>query len=270
MILVFVPGCGIKFMYNQLPQLLPFMISRFIPPNEEQRVLLDTQLARIIEWHRTTQLPRYNKELESLVLNLKYGLPEQRIDYYMDRFEQFGKDAMEHAMPEVIDFLALSKDEQIDILFERFSEKNQEFIEENLNISKDEKVEKRKTFFKDTLYRFVGYLTEEQHQLIDDWAGNVKDTDYEEYTERLKLQLKFKEVITDRFDRALFEQEMFGMIGYTDRIRSKAYEEKREFNKGLTKTLFYKLALSMPSDQRNDLIQKLEGLIEDLKDLAEG
>ena len=137
-----------------------------------------------------------------------------------------------------------------------------------MEISYEEQINKRIDQFKNNFSMFTGSFTEEQDILLKSWARDLKDVSRDEYIERVKWQQQLKSVLEKRDNMTVFEEEMENLIGYNERNRPQEYQEKIDYNRETTKDFFIRFGNSLTDNQREELIIKLEELIQDLDELS--
>ena len=151
---------NVAFAYNQLPPMLTWMVDGYVDMSGEQKEWMRDRVARIMEWHRSHELPEYRRFLENVLVETSepFTVPEVA-KAYGDLRKHF-RATVEQVLPAAADFLLRLDAAQVAQMEEKFADDNKKFVKESLKGTPDQRRARR-------VKQFVGHL--------DGWLGSVSD-----------------------------------------------------------------------------------------------
>ncbi|MEE2729451.1 MAG: DUF6279 family lipoprotein [Pseudomonadota bacterium] len=261
-------GCGVRFVYNQLDWLIPWYLEDYVELEREQEALFGQRLQSYLAWHRTDQLPRYAAFLHQVADQAEQGLTRQDIARIEAQTEQFAQALMDRMLNDLIDLLATATDGQIEQLFERLEQDNEEYRREYIEVSADKQ---RKQRFKEVIKyaeRWTGRLSSEQTQQIAEWVRQFELMGPEIEAARLAWQEEFRRVLDLRGNRPVYGAAFRKLISDPDFGRSEALKRKLAYNSELAVDLYLQLDKTLTPKQRSHMVKKLRSYADDFQLLS--
>lgn len=192
-----VQGCSaVRLGYGNADSLARWWIDQYLDMSPEQDALTRERLARLLAWHRKTQLPDYVSVLRQ-GQQFVAGQPTTADALSLaDGLIRRGRTLAEQATPDIADLLATVSPEQIERMAERLAEKNADHAKE-MQLADGESGQ-RKARYKRTLERteyWFGDFSGEQktalRRLIDGQPAGSRFW----YEERLRRQREWLDLV---------------------------------------------------------------------------
>lgn len=194
------PGCAIKFAYNNADRLARWQTSDYIELSAEQRRFFDARFDELWYWHRSTQLPRYAVYLETLAGQVEAGFDAEAGALLEATAQSWFIDGVDAANPLMAELLLSLSPEQIDALAEAMAQSNDEYRTDDEAFDLVESIQ-------DGYRRFIGRLSPEQKAFVTDNAFRYRPVDDSWIAYRERWQADLLELIrrAPPFDEFLAE-----------------------------------------------------------------
>jgi len=255
-------------MYNQLDWVIVWYLNGFFSLNEAQEEQLRESVVRNIEWHRTTQLPKYAefcKELDQeMAGTISPQILERRYEKMIELFDEF----ILYTLPDVSAFFLSLDQTQIDEFIENLEENNEELWEEFAGESAEERLERRQKQAIKGTKRAVGRLNDEQKELIRAYTANMHDISVEWMEGRKAWQSDFRTLILNRPPEPAFTEGLKKFMVDPNHQDAPAYREKVDENRQTIFEMITALSEQFSDKQRARLSKRLNNYAKDFEVLA--
>ncbi|MEM1229674.1 MAG: DUF6279 family lipoprotein [Pseudomonadota bacterium] len=278
-------GCSIKLAYNNADRLIRWSVDDYVDFERPQRDFLSGELARLLYWHRTTQLPRYTGVLRRLEADiaLAAGSSLRGDDGAQAQLEAQFRDFLTVALEwaETIQqqgqrtgsqLLVSLTPEQIGELPDKLSRENRKFAKEEAGKTLEENRARWAREVRKGLKRFTGRLSTVQKDYI---AGQSLRYEPEfvpwvRYRERWQADLL---VLLDRW-----AQQSIDAPTLVTRFRALAdaresyygdFAPVRESNEALAIETIAGVFTRMTPEQAARYSERFLAIVEDLEELVE-
>ncbi|WP_019895335.1 DUF6279 family lipoprotein [Hydrogenovibrio halophilus] len=251
-------GCSSRFVYNQLDWMLPWYIDDYVTVKTHQEPKLEKQIDQLLLWHRTQQLPEYATFVEDLKSLVNTPPSSKKVETALDDLDAF-IDAIYLGVGNHFVLLAetLSREQKTEFI-DNLTEKNIEYAAEYVNIGEATAREKGAQKMTDIFTDWLGNLTDDQVFMIERFAQSTEWMSpgllhaRQQWTKALNQSLLPPHSNNPGSGvLKLFEnRKMF----WSPRL--KAQFEK---NRVLLATLLNKMIGSMDAEQKQHLLDKLDG-----------
>lgn len=156
----------VRLAYSNADTLTYLLLDSYVDIRSDQTSKVKADIAALLSWHRSTQLPQYTQMLTQLQTRLAGNPGRAEIDASIRQVEAMMHSMLQKAVPELTD-LALSFDEaQLAHLARKFEKNNEEYREEYLDDTPEKQNKNRiKRSMKQTKAWF-GSVNSEQEQII--------------------------------------------------------------------------------------------------------
>jgi hypothetical protein len=266
-------GCSaVKLGYNNLQDVAYWWLDGYLDFTDEQTVRVRDDLARLHQWHRATELPRYAQLLQKME-QLAPGTitPAQACGLFDDVRERLNAVA-EQAEPAVVSTaLALTPD-QLQHLRSRYERNNKEFRREWLEATAAERKDRR---LKQILER-----SEMVYGTLGDGPRNAIRAELERsvfdaqriYDERVRRQADLLQTLRSLQVRGVtIAQARTLMRGYFERAQLSPDPAWRSYQQSLTDESCRTLAAghnATTAEQRQTAVRRLRAYQRDLAELT--
>ena len=262
-------GCSAtRLMYNQLDWVIVWYLNGFFSLNEEQEAQLRESVTRNMEWHRTTQLPKYAAFCRELDREMSGTLSPEILERRYEKMTELWDEFILQTLPDVSAFFLSLDQAQIDEFIENLEEHNEELWEEFAGESAEERLERRQKQAIKGIKRAVGRLTGEQEELIRAYTANMHDVSVEWMDGRKAWQSDFRDLMLDRPPEPAFTERLTKFMIDPNRQDAPAYREKVEENRKTIFVMITALSEQFSEKQRARLSKRLNNYAEDFDVLA--
>jgi len=262
-------GCTVKLAYNFLDWGLYWELKDYVKFNRDQRLLVKDEISQLIDWHRSDELPQYADQLEKLSIGLESGMAVEQLEESYNNLRDSWQRIVIKTLPAAADIISNLNDQQINDFFEMLIEKEDEDAKDIESGTSARTLEKRESYVSKKIVDVIGKLNEEQNDLIAQWAGSMLPTKEFSLVQAIQWRTRMQAAIAERHDEQLLEKNLMVLFANPDQLRSASYRRVIEKNKRLTMQLLFDLNLTLTNQQRSKLVKKLNGFIEDFRDLSD-
>lgn len=261
-------GCGIRGAYNNLDWLMMRWINGQVSLTSEQELAVRTALDDKLQWHCSTQLPMYVAFLRAVESDVQGdNIDLDQLRSHGEQLAAFGRALAERARPDVIDFLAVLSDDQIDGLRQSFAERNEEIIAESIEVSEEERQANQVSAMERGMRRFAGRPSAVQRERLERWAAELQPTAELSLAQRLAWQDSFFDALEVRSDNGTFSARMADLLepgaAWSDEFR-----RRMEYNRERTLEAMVDIHQLSSPRQINRLRSRLDSLASDFQRLS--
>lgn len=197
-LLALLAGCSaVKLAYNNMPDLAYWWADGYADLNEPQSLLLRSELARLQDWHRKTELPR----IADLLRQIQQVAPadtsaEQVCQLYGDIRARFDAVTAHTLAQTGAPALAMRLTQtQFKHLEGRFEKGNQDWRRERASKDRAVRVAKRVETELERAEQFYGTLDDQQRRLLQDAVGHSAFDPQRVFAERVRRQQDMLETL---------------------------------------------------------------------------
>ena len=265
---MFASGCTIKLAYNFLDWGLYWELKDYVKFNRDQRLLVKDEIAQLIDWHRSDELPQYADQLEKLSTGLKSGMTVEQLEQSYDNLRDSWQRIVVKTLPAAVEIISNLNDQQINDFFDMLIEKEGDDAKEIESGTSARTLEEREAYVSEKMVGVIGKLNEEQKTLIAQWAQRMEPTKEFSLVQAIKWRTRMQAAAAQRHDKQQLEKNLMVLFANPNQLRSHIYRRIIEKNKHLVMQLLFDLNQTLTNQQRSKLIKKLNGFIEDFRELS--
>jgi hypothetical protein len=262
-------GCTVKLAYNFLDWGLYWELKDYVKFNQDQRLLVKDEISQLIEWHRNAELPKYADQLEKLSIGLQSGMTVEQLEATYDNLRDSWRRIVIKTLPAAVVIISNLNDQQINDFFEMLIEKEGDDAKDIESGANAQTVKEREAYVSEKLVDAIGQLNEEQKALIAQWARSIESTKELSLAQAIQWRTRMQVVIAERNDAQQLEKNLMVLLANPDQLRPASYRSVIEKNKRRVMQLLFDLNETLTNQQRSKLVKKLEGFIEDFRDLSD-
>jgi hypothetical protein len=265
---LFVSGCTIKLAYNFLDWGLYWELEDYVKFNRDQRSLVKDEITKLVDWHRSGELPKYADQLEKLADGLENGLTVEQLDQTYNALSDGWQRIVIETLPAATDILSNLTDQQINDFFEILIEEEEDDANDIKRDTQEQLAIEREEYVSEKITDLVGKLNDEQKTLIAQWSLKIEPIAQLSLDHSIQWRTKMQATMADRQNKQQLEENLLVLFAYPDQLWSDQYRSVIEKNQHLVLTLLFDINQTLTDKQRDKLIRKLNSFIEDLRDLS--
>ncbi len=254
--------------YRNLDWLIPWRLNDYLSLNREQQAWLKPRLQAHLEWHCSSELPRYVDWLQRSEALLEQTPPSA--SQLSERFAELAG-ALERITGEItptaIELLQSLNPGQVAELYAAMDEANREDRQDFLEPPLATQISRRATRMQQRLRPWLGRLNAAQQARIAEWAQALGEQNRLWLDNRLRWQTEFRAVLDARRS-ADFPARLTRLLQERESAYDADYRAASARSRQALAELFSDLLGSADSNQRERLSARLRDLRRDLARLA--
>ena len=262
-------GCTTKLAYDFLDWGLYWELKDYVKFTRDQRLLVKDEISQLIDWHRSDELPQYADQLEKLSKQLKSGITVEQLEESYNYLRGSWQRIVIKTLPAAVDITSNLNDQQVNDFLEMLIEKEGDDAKKIEKGTHVRTVKKREAYVSKKIVEVIGPLNEAQKALIAQWAQRMKPTKEFSLAQAIQWRTKMQTVLAERHDEQQLQKNLMVLFANPDQLRSASYRRVIDKNKHLVMQLLLDLNQTLTHQQRSKLVKKLNGYIEDFRDLSD-
>jgi hypothetical protein len=264
---VLVSGCVVRIVYNQLDWLTLWYVDDYFDLDKAQKAAARELIGDTLDWHRSAQLPRYLSL--SRDVHDRVGQPVQAA-FIAGTYAQIvglWDQLLRHVADDAGVLLQTLSDSQVEALFERLAEDNQEFEEEYSGVTAAERRAKQDKAIIKAFRRFTGRLSDKQEDLIRSRTAKLHDLSADWLHRRAAWQAQFRVLLAARNSDPQFANRLASLILDPNQFDGPGYRELVEDNQRQLFSLVAEVLGTLSPAQTDTLRKRLDGFVQDFEAL---
>jgi hypothetical protein len=226
-----------------------------------------------MDWHRSTELPKYQAHLKELMSDIKENqIDDERIAYHREKGKGHWERARAHVAPDIVTMSKTLSDDQITYFFAKLEKQNIEEEEEDAEASQLSASERSKKWVKRNergAKKWIGRLNEEQKQHIAQFRDRFQRTGEYWLTYRRAYQQALREVFASEDRSSAFNEKLTALILTPEAYRSEAFLAASEANQSASAEYLIGMLELADKKQVKRLLGDIEDLAQDLSSLQQ-
>lgn len=258
-------SCTPGFFYNNLDRISLWYINDYISLTSTQKKEYAWRFNEIQQWHRKYELDNYRLFLSAI--NRQIGSEalseadiEQAVAMYHQQAMVLWINLGYKIYPHLHELTLQLSNQQKQELISNLSAKNLSYFENIKALSNEEKQEKKSKRLKKNISRWVGSFTDEQEQMIQQWAKDLYPLDQSHYEFRRHwiAELNKSLLLPASESKVRLEQ----LLANREAFMALDYHQKLKENRELTEKLIAKLLISRTTKQQKTLVQEINNWLD--------
>jgi len=254
--------------YSNLGPMLTWMVDDYVDIGGQREDWVRVRIDRVLAWHRHEELPRYRALLETMLAKSARPFVVDDIAAHQRELRAAYHRVLAQVLPDTAEFMAGMESGDIEHMERKFAEDNKRFVKESVSGTPEQRRERRVKRFAGHLESWVGRLTPEQHQIIADRYGELRDVTEEFMGERRYRQSELLELARSRPPRAQLEASLKRLFVETDAWRRPEYAAKLRERDGKLHALIADLSATLTAEQRTRLQDRIRRFLGDISTLT--
>ena len=259
-----------RFIYTFVDEFIKDEVNYFLDLDEEEKVFLNQQVSEMVNWHRTSMLPKYASYLNNIAYKLEDG---QYTTTYISKYLANGKSLIEETVTGLIPYasrylIQFQTVETIELIENKMLNRRQERIIE-LSKPDDFLYEKRLERLTSNFERFFGELKDSQVRLLE---AHTRKTLYESRvrlhnkTLRQKVFIRFLKTQPTEVELTTYLNKLL-LQGH--KITNPSYQAFSKASLDRFHDLLVSLLALSSTVQRETIVNKLRKYADDFKAISE-
>jgi hypothetical protein len=264
-------GCTAKFAYNNASWLVYWYLDDYVELNNQQEDQFDKMLSKWIDWHRSSELPKYHAHLEEIINDIKTKqIDEDRIAYHREKGRDHWQRGRAYVAPDIVRLSKTLNEQQITYLFTKLEKENIEDEEENAEYRGLTPAQQNKKWVKRNekgAKKWIGKLNNEQKLHITQFRERFEKTGDYWLTYKRKYQQALNELFLSPDRTNEFEDALLALILNPESYRSEAFLSASEANNKAGAEYLIGIMDSADKKQINKIIKEINEFKQDIVSL---
>ncbi len=263
-----ITGCGVKLAYNNLDRLIKWSMDDYMDLDPGQDAFFKAELASVLYWHRTTQLPIYARAIRQLDVELADGATVEELFVFRTEVEDWWRQTLTASLPMSTQLMYSATDPQLDQFSVQYDKDIKKYIKPYAKLSPDERRERWAREFREYFEFFSGRLNNDQKQLIETQAKRFVPDDESWADYRRRYGAALVALVRQRTSYVEFSRAFADMTFGRERWYGDEYSAALASNRDLYGDLSISLLNSLTTEQRRMLSKNLQDVAKDFDELS--
>lgn len=255
-----------KTAYRSADSLILGRIDKYFDLDSSQENFLSQRLHEHLVWHKRNEMPRYEIFLSEFRSRVSDGLTPVEVDWLYANFRTARVDLMNQIKPDTIDFLSTITPEQISHLENQFPDLNKE-LEETVALTPSERNDIRYKKLLESTSEWTGDLSENQRQRVQEVASRMPDFPPAQLQFRKIREKEVIDLLKSRPGRREIESKVNLWLVNVEAGYPAEYRRTVEQWNVQMKRLILDIDGSLSPEQRRAVIGRIDGFLQDVRDL---
>lgn len=268
--LTLLSGCStLRIGYEQADHLLAWMADDYFDLDPAQKQDFHVRISRLLKWHRQQQLPDYARFLAEIRQRAQRPLTRDDAAWVVDGAKARFRTLAEYGAADAAEMLATLTPDNIRALEKQFDKVNRKFAREyKVHGSADERKRARLQRTLKQVREWAGPLTHAQEDRIAALNNAIPNADHLRQQDRQRRQKEFMTLLGQRQDKAQFAAQLRAWLSDWEKGRSPDYEKALLDIYDKRVALYLEVERLLTPQQREHVLHKLQGYIDDIQSLA--
>ncbi|MCY1420313.1 hypothetical protein D9M71_359280 [compost metagenome] len=262
------PACDrVDLAYRNLDVIIPWTLSDYLDMNAEQKTWFKERLASHLQWHCSTQLPRYLAWLdraEQMVADNQ--VTDQQLQARSQEVKQAIADVATAITPSAVDLLRGLDDEQVREMRQAFTEDIRKRQEKYVRTPLDKQISNRATRMVKRLTPWLGELTPEQRVRVQAWSQSLGEQNRLWIDNRARWQAEMSAALEQR-QSPEFPRQVLRLLKDRESLWTPEYRQAFERTEQAARSLLVDLMQTSTPAQRQHLLEKIADVRQEFRQL---
>ncbi len=262
-------ACSIgRLAYNNASPVVTYMVDDYFDLSGDQEYWVRQRFGRLQAWHRTSELPTYERDLRDAVARTERPLTVEDARWVNKTLRTYYHRLVEHALPDVADLILQLDDEQVRRFEERFAKESRKIEgESGAKGPKEAREEKRTAKLIDQIEGYTGRLSAEQRDLVAGRVHFMPDIAGLRLADRKQRQEMVAALVRAKPPKAEVIAGLKRVLVETDTWRKPAYVAALKQRDEHLAEMLVALSATWTPEQRASVQKKLRGYLADVSSL---
>jgi hypothetical protein len=220
-----VAGCSLTTLaYRNAVPLASWYVDDYVDLSRAQEKRFRDGLNGQLAWHRASELPQYTRMLDAAAKRIESPVSAQDVQQLYDDGRRLLQRTGEHALSDLADVLMTLDADQIGQIEQKFAKDNAKFERERLRQAPNRRVRDRAERHVKALEQWLGNLTDEQKQYVEQAMITVPLSDEMRIADRRRLQGEFVALLRAKPQKPAFVERLRTLMLNQEAGRSAEYQ----------------------------------------------
>ena len=260
----------LQLAYNNSDEFVYWWLNSYVDLQDTQKLLVRNALQDLQQWHRQDQLPQYAALLQRLQTLAPQTVTAAQVCAVTHDMQHSFVLVLRHVEPAATQLAMSLKPEQLQRMRQRYDSTNQDWRDEWLTPSAEDRLKHRYKLSLNRLEDFYGKLDAPQRELIQQWLAQSKFDPEQSYAERERRQADSLQTLQRMASSKDAAQSQALLRAWLDRSFTSPNERTRAYAQALWQDNcegFAKLHNSTTPAQRERLVRTLKNYEADIRAL---
>lgn len=254
--------------YNNAVFAATWVVDDWFDLHDGQRDWVKERFERLLAWHRTSELPAYERLLQDTAAHAAARIGEEDARRIHREMRALYHRVLRQAIPDAADFLLQVHPEQVEHLARRFAEDNAEAMKESVKGTPRQRREARAKRYLERIEDWTGRLSPAQRDLVSARVAAMEDIADEWLGDRRFRQAETLALIRAKPSREAMIAGLTRLLVDTDSWRRPEYVAKLKARDEHVFAMIAALDATLAPEQRGRLNRRLGGYAADAAYLA--
>lgn len=254
--------------YTNLGSMVTWMVDDYVDLHTMQEGWVEERVTRMMEWHRTQELPKYRRFIESAAARVETPFTAADVAAHYREMRVHYHRLVEQVLPDVAEFLGGLDAQQVAQLQAKFTADNRKFVRESVKGTPAERSRRRMKRLVGHLESWVGPLHRRQRELVAAYYEGAPDFTEEILAERRVRQSEIIALARARPPREAMLATLRRLFIDTESWRRPEYLARQRARDQKMFALFADLGATLDERQREALRRRVRGLLRDITELT--
>lgn len=254
--------------YSNLAPMAAWMVDDYVDLSGGQKDWVRERITRVMQWHRSHELPEYKRFLENVLKESAEPFTVQEIAAAYGDMRTHYHRMVEQLLPDVADFFLQLDAEQVAQMEKKFESDNRKFVRESLKGTPAERRERRIKKLVEHLESWIGHVSDEQRDLVEARYADLPDYIEERLADRKYRQGQVLAMIRGRVGKEAMVAGLHKLLVDTETWRRPEFTERMRKRDQRMFEMFAALSGTLSADQRSHLQKRIRGFMKDINTLT--
>jgi hypothetical protein len=250
--------------YSNLGSAIVWTVDDYVDMNDAQEAWVKERAARLVDWHRSEELPRARRVLQDLLESADGPFKADQLAALQLELRAHYQRAMGRLAADMAEFLATVDAQQLARIEKKMAEDNRQFLKESVRGTPEDRRKRRLGRVLNHLEAWTGPLGEEQRGVIGKAYRDIPDPTDDMLAERRHRQAEVLALVRARAPKAEMEAQLRRLFVNMDDWRRPEYREQLRARDARLQEALATVSTTFTSKQRGALKARIEGLIRDI------
>lgn len=251
---VLLSSCSSQFAYRHLDWIALWYFDDYLELTRQQERNLETELSQLLKWHKGSELPKYRLQLQAITVDLTtLPLSESVIAHHIDSFNQHWQNIRQRISEHVSPMAAQLNEQQVNYLFTQLEERNQDRLEDYLELTADERKENKLEKIEELLIDWLGSINAVQATVLYTFINKQQDVTLPRIAYLRAYQTELKQAMQPPIDIAALQV----LLNNPDQFKSTEYINLQNSNRQNIAAFIRQLSVHIQPEQITHLQKKL-------------
>lgn len=262
---LFAAACSVsRLAYLNAPPLALWYVGGYVDMSDAQKAFFKERLAQAMAWHRQSELPEYQRAIESLIVKSNARVPVEDVRATYGLARNYYHRALEHLLPDMAELMLQLDDRQLAQIEKKFADDNRKAVKESVKGTAEERRTKLVKKWVEQFEEWTGKLSGPQREIIVNTVIRLPDNTDERLGDRRYRQLEILNLVRSHPPREKLRAELHRVLIDTESWRRPEYVRKLRDRDEAIFEIVSELSATLTPEQRASVQRKMRGYVKEI------